>query len=349
MKIIFKLKKYIKNRVFYKMPEPLFYKKKNLFKNQLAGNYKFKIASFGNLNKDKVFYVIRRYPGAGFFSNFIFILNHIRIAESLNAIPVVDMENFPTWYNEKKRIYNTCNAWEYYFKNLSNYKLKEVYKSKHVIFTSREFYEEFDVLPSKKNIDTYKKYIKIHPRHIIASNLYYKKNFKKTDKVLGVYLRGGEVKTAPRHPYPPTKKQVLYALKKIMKNQNYNKIFLSTKEAEYINLIKNNFSQEIFVFNSYDSKFDIFQVYNRKNHRYLLGEEILREAIVLSKLDGLFFNLSNVVLGSQILNINKKQKKYFIYNGYNFKNRILANYSWKIKSILPEYFGGFSKDILKKI
>ena len=38
------------------------------------------------------------------------MLNHLKIAESCGYIPVVDMENFPTIYNELKKIDNTNNS-----------------------------------------------------------------------------------------------------------------------------------------------------------------------------------------------------------------------------------------------
>ena len=50
------------------------------------------------------------------------------------------MENFTTIYNEKKKIDNTYNAWEYYFEKLNKYSLK-VYKSQNVILTN-EFYQD---------------------------------------------------------------------------------------------------------------------------------------------------------------------------------------------------------------
>ena len=59
--------------------------------------------SFGKLNKNKIFYVIKRSPGAGMFSNLTFVMNHLLIAQRHNFIPVVDMENYPTIYNEKKK------------------------------------------------------------------------------------------------------------------------------------------------------------------------------------------------------------------------------------------------------
>ena len=50
----------------------------------------------------------------------------------MDCIPIIDMDNFPTKYNEKK-FKSTSNAWEYYFKPINNFKLEDVYNSKFVI------------------------------------------------------------------------------------------------------------------------------------------------------------------------------------------------------------------------
>ena len=67
----------------------------------------YKIYSFGVKNRDKIFYVIKRNKGGGLFSNFLFVLNHLILAEKLGAIPVVDMENFTNLYSEKNKIKGT--------------------------------------------------------------------------------------------------------------------------------------------------------------------------------------------------------------------------------------------------
>ena len=43
------------------------------------------------------------------------------------------MENYQTYYNCKKKINNSLNSWNYYFKPVSNYNLSDVYQSKNVI------------------------------------------------------------------------------------------------------------------------------------------------------------------------------------------------------------------------
>ena len=64
----------------------------------------------GELNPDKVFYVIKRYPGTGLFSNLAYVINHIQIANRMRFIPTVDMHNFPTVYNEKKQTSEKCKT-----------------------------------------------------------------------------------------------------------------------------------------------------------------------------------------------------------------------------------------------
>ena len=77
--------------------------KKRLLKKSNYNNDEllYSIKSFGTKNKNKIFYVINRTPGGGMFSNLNFVVHHLFIAEKFKFIPIIDMENFPTLYNEK--------------------------------------------------------------------------------------------------------------------------------------------------------------------------------------------------------------------------------------------------------
>ncbi|KKU26438.1 MAG: hypothetical protein UX37_C0002G0004 [Microgenomates group bacterium GW2011_GWA2_46_16] len=98
-----------------------------------SGYYK----SFGKKNPDKFFYIIwLDHRGSGFFSNVSSVLCHLKIATGNGMIPVIDFKNFPTLYNEKGKINNTANSWEYYFSPVSKYSLEEVYQSKNVFFST---------------------------------------------------------------------------------------------------------------------------------------------------------------------------------------------------------------------
>ena len=98
--------------------------KSNTFlkKNDLT----FYINTFGSKNPNKKFYVIQRAVGGGMFSNLNYVIHHMKIALDLKCIPVIDMKNFPTKYNEKYKINNSLNSWDYYFYPINKYKLKTV-------------------------------------------------------------------------------------------------------------------------------------------------------------------------------------------------------------------------------
>ena len=78
-----------------------------------------------------------RPPAWGFFSSVVHVLQGIIYAEKHNLTPVVDMENY--WVAElssTKKINDTYNAWCYFFEQISNYSLQEVYKSRNVILSA---------------------------------------------------------------------------------------------------------------------------------------------------------------------------------------------------------------------
>ena len=89
----------------------------------------------------------------------------------------------------KKSIKNNENAWEYYFKNLSNYTLSEIYNSKRVILQSNEFEQDFEKdLISEEIKDKFRKNIIINDKYLkIVENI--KEKFL-GKKILGVHFRG---------------------------------------------------------------------------------------------------------------------------------------------------------------
>jgi len=301
--------------------------------------------SFGSKNKNKKFYIIKRSPGAGFFSNVNYVLHDLLICKKFNYIPIIDMKNFKTIYNEKNKIYNFSNAWEYYFKRLNKYKLEEVYKSKNVIIPSQKTKLKFDI--SNKIFQNFKKKIIINSQIKNLSNSFSKKNFNTKDKILGIHLRGTSYKTASGHALPPTAEIMSKFIDDLIKKYNYNKIFLVTEEKKYLNFFIKKYSKLCFFIHTYRSyKNDAFLVYPRKNHRYLLGKETLQEALILSNCDGLAYIKSNLISAS-IFFSKKKQIKHSIFLGFNSRNRFISRWFWHVKKLLPNNYGGL-KIISKK-
>ena len=308
----------------------------------------FDIKNFGNMNSDKTFYVIKRTPGTGFFSNITFILNHLLISEKHGYIPIIDMENYKTIYNEKIRVRNTSNAWQYYFEKLNNFELTEVYKSKNVIITNNKFYRNFyyNFLENEKLKQFFTKKIKVKKSLIkIYEKIYSNLENKKT---LGIHFRGTSYKRTPGHPFPPTKDQILICVKKIIEKEKVEKIFLATEELDYLEFFKKKFPDNlVYLGSSYRSnKNDAFKIYPRNLHRYKLGREILLETMVLSRCNTFLYSNSNVSKAVIGFNFNNSQKRYEMDNGFNTKNIFISQFLWYLKKMLPQSLGGFKKNVI---
>lgn len=338
------LKKLYRSFFFHTPPSSKLNKKKIILGRQLT--------SFegGSLNKDKVFYIIQRQDGeGGIFSDLVFVINHLKIAKSHGFIPIVDMQNFPRWYNEENKVKKTLNAWNYYFKPVSKYSLEEVYKSKNLILTSRIFYSNIDfsyqIQDSEELIKTFKEFIYIDNKILRVVNFFHRKYFQ-NKKVLGVHFRGTSYKYG-RNPYPATTKQMVLKIKKLIKDEQYDKIFLVTEDISHFNAIKNEFKNDLLYFkNIFRSSGKVaFQTYPRLNHRYKLGRDLLVEACLLSKCDGYLDTKGNVRGAVLTMNLNNLQKRYLINNGFNPGIPLVSNYLWYIRKFLPSNLGGFKKNL----
>ena len=59
------------------------------------------------------------------------------------------MKYFPTIYNEKNKIMNSYNSWEYYFNNFNNSNIDDIYKYYNYKFSDEK---SFDTSKIKKFI-----------------------------------------------------------------------------------------------------------------------------------------------------------------------------------------------------
>ena len=336
------IKKKIKKKLTLQTPPILDLQKNDIF-NKYRNTNNSSLFSFGEKNPDKFFYIIKITPGAGLFSNVLFVLNHLKIAKEKKFIAFVDMQNFHTIYNEERKIHNTYNAWEYFFENYTHINIDEIYQSKNVYFVSNLFGKDFFKDTNTEDLCRYfKDNLKIKKKYKRIVNFFSNKYFK-DKKILGVHFRGTSYKRSPGHPFPATKKQILKKINKLQLDNNYDKIFIVTEEENYKKFLVSNFTDKsLFLKSSYRSdKNDAFEIYPRHRHRYKLGREALVETMLLSKCDGLIYVASNISSSAIALNFNTKQKRIMIDNGLNTKNIFIAQILWYIKKSLPVFLGGF--------
>lgn len=304
-----------------------------------------KLKSFGTENPDEVFYVVRR-VGGGLFSMVSSVLCHLDIAERAGFIPIVDFDNFTTTYNDGK-IDGTENAWEYYFQPVSNYSLDDVYKSKRVIFSDPGYPAGYpmSITHEKRLYDVYRKFMHLKPDVGGDIDAIFDRDFGQS-KVLGIHFRGQEQRTAAGHWFPPTKKQMLRITRRTLEKHGFDRIFVVSEESDHVDFLKKYFGDLVFCTDSYRTYgVNAYHQYPRTRHRFLLGREILIDAMLLSRCAGLIACTSNVAEFARFVSHGGYEVQVMINNGPNASNPLIARYLWYIKSCLPESFGGFSSDL----
>ncbi len=304
--------------------------------------YKVNKFSFGNKNKDKKFYVIKRTPGGGFFSNLIYVVINLHFAKEKRYIPLVDMCNFPTNYNQKINMNNKKNLWELFFEPVSRYSLQEVYKSKNVYFSPTNLKFRLGEYKKKKYKKTFDEYIKVKKKILFTVNKFVKKNFK-DKKILGIHFRGTDQLISPNHSHPPTIFEIENLIEKKVLKGDFDKIFLLTEDLRYFNKLKKKYKDLIYSYDYFRAmNIEDFSNSKRKNHKNKLGFENLVEAITLSKCDEIVFCETNISMFA-IFYSNFKISKHHLNNGIKSSNILIARFSWYLTIFLPKLLKHYFK------
>lgn len=287
------------------------------------------------------FYVIASKKKRGFFSLLLFILNHLRYANEKKLIPIIDINNFKSIYNEKRKIFNSYNAWDYYFKKINSYNLRKVYLSKKFIISNdKNIYSRDNKFKQKfKKIFDEDFRLKNNIKKKIA---FYKKKFKlfKGNKVLGIHFRGTDMRIAPNHPMPPTKKQILEKINYCKKKYNFEKIFLVTEDLENYLFLKKKYGDKVISIDNFRSKkTKVFNLKIRNFHRYNMGKEALINGYLLSYCHTIISSQTGISDFARF--INKSANFIKIDNGNNSKSIFISFFLWNFKNLLPKKLGGF--------
>jgi len=296
--------------------------------------------SFGNLNPEITFFVIRLTFGGGLFSNYNNILYLLQYAEENALVPVIDYKNYPNYQREKNSINGSYNSWDYFHCQPSEYTLNEVYKSKDVILSnnrSQYYFNKLDFnyfFDAKVTNDDYQlskmnhltKKIPYNPTtEAFIKNRLDEVFYNKKD-VIGVFLRGTDYankKLALDHYVPLGVEESLNLTKERIKNYGFKYVYLSTEQAEYIDLFKKEFGEKLIYIErprwsakEFDLNEHILeQGFDRKNDRYYTGLEYITETEGLLRCDHIIGSLTNAFYYVIIRNSELKKKLELIDNG----------------------------------
>ena len=299
--------------------------------------------SYGELNKDKTFYVIRTDSTQhwGVFTTCSMVLNNLKYASEHGWIPVVDYKNYFLDGLQEKERFGLDNAWEYYFEPCDiGYSLEEIYKSKHVILGPEwgqpaaslswggiNKIEEIEDIYYK----LVKKYIRIKPELMERAERKMKELFPNGEKVLGVGMRAGLKwgELAGRdlyrnHPIGPDIDEYIAETRKWMSEFNCGYVFVSCDDRYYLERMKAEFGAKclyverclthFFDDNKPISVDDIEQRIQEISGIPLIkrNEDYIIEIYLLSKCDSLFASKGGGATMAILFN-DKKYEHCVIY------------------------------------
>ena len=167
-------------------------------------------------------------------------------------------------------------------------------------------------------------------------------------RTLGIHFRGQEMNRAPGHPFGPTERQIIAAIQAMLNEREFDRIFLVTEDSGYADLLRRQFGSLVIITDSFRTRGENAYLTNpRPRHRYLLGREILVDALLLSRCQALISGGSNVVEFAKLFNGNQFEAVWRIANGLNVANPLSALFLFDIRRRLPSGLGGLPGLIIK--
>lgn len=284
--------------------------------------------SYGSLNPDKTIYIIRPTTNGveGLMSLFLNVMRRVNYAYKKGYIPVVDMKNYHTQYEDG----SGDNVWERYFSQPDEISLEEAYKSKNVIlsgFTKKIDPDYSDIVFSVTCVsdDEYaKRNRQLIDNHIAINekwNALINEEAKKLDieNCIGVYVRGTDYLKlkAPGERIQPDVSMVIEKTKAFA-NKYQAPVYVVTEdqllykkiadEIPNVRTVSNDIRVSNYNSDDYLSKSGAF-----KEDKQLLGGIYLTKIILLSRCK---YYVGGVTAGSIAC---------FCFNGARYEDKHVFN------------------------
>ncbi|MBQ6786605.1 MAG: O-fucosyltransferase family protein [Lachnospiraceae bacterium] len=302
--------------------------------------------SYGELNKDKVLYVIRNgKSGYGFFALYRETLKYLAFADRFNLVPVIVWDrNIP--YAEDEPIIEKMNPFEYYFQQPVGITEEEALKSYNVILAEEaHITDSFLDVENNGNGSGYKinaifinQLARIARKYIVMNDTLNNELNREINEVLegrrtiGVHIRGTDYKqNYNNHPMYVSEEEYIQAIDDLIKKQHYEQIFLATDDQDILNYMIMRYGKKIIYYNDVKrvsgTESVAFSEDNRKNNKYKLGVEVLRDMLTLSYCDAIVSGVSQVSICAKITKLSRNEKycdEVELYHGVNKNNKIFV-------------------------
>ena len=297
-------------------------------------------------------YQVTREDFSGLMAVIGTVMTQLGVAEWLGAEPVVDLRKYAP-YREEKTVNGTENVWEYYFDRVGNYTTRDLDGGQFRILRS---VAEHPFLKGRNRNLWYRtqwdKYVKFNQstENHISEQL---SALGVGSRDVGLHVRSGDLNGFPRHPFPATMDQLIAATRFVLDSGDFDGIYVACQRESDIQVLKREFGHRLKITDNFrysdglsrkatpfsgrtsSRTFDYVDKI-RRNHRYLLGREVLQDVVALARCGALVCGPSNVSDWAQILASDENRPQIRIQNGSNdVNNRYLAKANWWLRSLLP--------------
>ena len=267
-----------------------------------------------------------RKTSVGFFSSVFGVINHLNWADRYKVTPVVHWDKKSPYY--QKGGYNgTSNPWEYYFEPVSSTTYKEIQGKKSTVSVvgydpiggqaiprtmcrkrgykksiSREYRQSI-----KRIID---KYITVKPIIMNKIDSFCLENFA-GKKTIGIHLRGTD---KGKEAVPVAIERICSEANTLANKIDADQFFIATDDKRLLKKAKQLLHRPIITYDSFrgSGKKGIHLSHNHGYSKAKLGEEVLIEALLLSRCDKFIHTRSNV--SSAVLLFNPELDNTVLYD-----------------------------------
>lgn len=312
---------------FQRKHRVLGYKMKYFYYCLARRNILQKKKKYGEYNSDKIIYVIKPdYQDGveGLLSLIHKQVIYINYAKQKGYIPFVDWKNYKTQYYDGEN-----NVWNYFFKQPSDIREEDVYRSRNVYLSGWTF-KDINPLGLFESEIFFNKEIESQSFELLKSNLMFsdevldivnkEAQLLDIDNCIGVYVRGTDyIKLRPSGEYiQPNVQQVVQQVAKFIERYKAP-VFLVTEDGNIYDKLVESFgdSIKIVTYDSFIRNYDGKDVLSKSgvldDNKKQRGQKYLVKMILLARCKYLISSITQGSKFSYSLNGGKYKDEY-IFN-----------------------------------
>lgn len=282
---------------------------------------------YGEENPDMHLYYMKfDKPALGFFAYWKMGIIGLNYAKAYGLHAVIDWTNVSPYY-EPDLFGEESNPFDYYFEPISTISVKSVQNSKRVVISdvNRDKIGAFSKGLAYDFDNQIEDYVKINKEYFhIKGDIRNQIDMQieelfRGKRTLGVHIRGVEWGTIIGHPIPIMLEQYFEWIDFAIKKYGFEQVFIASDSEEAVERCLDRYGKIIVTFEDtlrsrpgsktlmlFDNSIE------RESNHFLMGYEVLRDMLALSKSDGLIAGFSNVSLAARVFKESEDCKYVFL-------------------------------------